>query len=166
MLVNDFLKKVAVRLGDEARITYGNKELISALNDAISQLSLERIAAGDPLMIKEMNVIPGTTSVPSGFVRFVGQESVYPANGRWMSLDGAVTPRTVRYFAVKPHVETKGDDIPFDDTTSAGILLNYAVVLVCARTGDQSTIEAGLAQRMSNAYLGKANSDANQVKEA
>ena len=40
MIVNDFLKKVSLRLGDEARVTYSNKELISALNDAITQLSL------------------------------------------------------------------------------------------------------------------------------
>ena len=43
MLVNDFLKKVAVRLGDEARVTYSNKELISALNDAHST-PLARVA--------------------------------------------------------------------------------------------------------------------------
>lgn len=165
-MVMDFLKHVAIRLGDEARVTYSNKELISALNDAITQLSLERITAGDPLMIKEISVTPGTTAIPSGFVRFVGQESVYPLNGKFMSLDGTTTARTVRYFGVKPHVETKGDDLPFDDTTSLGVLLDYVVVLASARTGDQSPVEAGLAQRMSNAYLGRVNADANKVKEA
>ena len=40
MIVSDFLKTVAIRLGDEARDSYGNKELISALNDGITQLSL------------------------------------------------------------------------------------------------------------------------------
>ena len=165
MLVNDFLKKVAVRLGDEARITYSNKELISALNDAITQLSLERIASSDSSMVKELSVTPGTTTVPTGFVRFVGQESVYPLNGKFMSLDGTTTARTVRYFGVKPHVETKGDDLPFDDTTSLGVLLNYVVVLAGARTGDQSPIETGLAQRMSGAYLGRV-SDANKIQEA
>ena len=166
MIVNDFLKKVSVRLGDEARITYSNKELISALNDAITQLSLERITAGDQLMIKEISVTPGTTSVPSGFVRFVGMESVYPVGGKFMSLDSSSAERTVRYFGVKPHVETKGDDLPFDDTTSLGVLLNYVVVLAGARTGDQSPIETGLADRMSGAYLGRVNADANKVKEA
>lgn len=165
MLVNDFLKKVAVRLGDEARVTYSNKELISALNDAITQLSLERIAASDATMVKEISVTPGTTAIPSGFVRFVGQESVYPLNGKFMSLDSSSAARTVRYFSVKPHVETKGDEIPFDDTTSLGALLNYVVVLAGARTGDNSPIESGLAQRMSEAYLGRV-SDANKVKEA
>ena len=85
MIVNDFLKKVSLRLGDEARVTYSNKELISALNDAITQLSLERIASSDATMVKEISVTPGTTAVPSGFVRFVGQESVYPLNGKFMS---------------------------------------------------------------------------------
>ena len=166
MIVNDFLKKVSLRLGDEARVTYSNKELISALNDAITQLSLERIASSDPSTVKEISVTPGTTAVPTGFVRFVGQESVYPLNGKLMSLDGTTTARTVRYFGVKPHVETKGDDLPFDDTTSLGVLLNYVVVLAGARVGDQSPIEAGLADRMSGAYLGRVNADANKVKEA
>ena len=166
MIVNDFLKKVSVRLGDEARVTYSNKELISALNDAITQLSLERIASSDATMVKEISVTPGTTAVPSGFVRFVGQENVYASNGRFMSLDSSSAARTVRYFGVKPHVETKGDVLPFDDTTSLGVLLNYVVVLASARTGDQSPVEAGLAQRMSNAYLGRMGSDAAQVKEA
>ena len=166
MLVNDFLKKVAVRLGDEARVTYSNKELISALNDAITQLSLERIASSDPSMAKELSVTPGTTTVPTGFVRFVGQENVYASNGRFMSLDSSSAARTVRYFGVKPHVETKGDDLPFDDTTSLGVLLNYVVVLAGAKVGDQSPIEAGLADRMSGAYLGRVNADANKVKEA
>ncbi len=166
MLVNDFFKKVAVRLGDEARVTYSNKELISALNDAITQLSLERIASSDPSMVKELSVTPGTTTVPTGFVRFVGQENVYASNGRFMSLDSSSAARTVRYFGVKPHVETKGDNLPFDDTTSLGVLLNYVVVLAGARVGDQSPIEAGLADRMSGAYLGRVNTDANKVKEA
>ena len=56
--------------------------------------------------------------------------------------------------------------MPFDDTTSLGVLLDYVVVLASARTGDQSPVEAGLAQRMSNAYLGRVNTDANKVKEA
>ena len=64
MIVNDFLKKVSLRLGDEARVTYSNKELISALNDAITQLSLERIASSDATMVKEISVTPGTTAVP------------------------------------------------------------------------------------------------------
>ena len=166
MIVNDFLKKVSVRLGDEARVTYSNKELISALNDAITQLSLERIASSDPSMVKELSVTPGTTTVPTGFVRFVGQENVYASNGRFMSLDSSSAARTVRYFGVKPHVETKGDNLPFDDTTSLGVLLNYVVVLAGARVGDQSPIEAGLADRMSGAYLGRVNTDANKVKEA
>ena len=165
MIVNDFLKKVSVRLGDEARVTYSNKELISALNDAITQLSLERIASSDPSMVKELSVTPGTTTVPTGFVRFVGQENVYASNGRFMSLDSSSAARTVRYFGVKPHVETKGDDLPFDDTTSLGVLLNYVVVLAGARVGDQSPIEAGLADRMSGAYLGRV-SDANKIQEA
>ena len=166
MIVNDFLKKVSVRLGDEARVTYSNKELISALNDAITQLSIERIASSDPSMVKELSVTPGTTTVPTGFVRFVGQENVYASNGRFMSLDSSSAARTVRYFGVKPHVETKGDNLPFDDTTSLGVLLNYVVVLAGARVGDQSPIEAGLADRMSGAYLGRVNADANKVKEA
>lgn len=166
MMVNDFLKLVAIRLGDEARVTYSNKELIAALNDGITQLSLERITAGDPLMIREISVTPGTTTVPSGFVRFVGQESVYASNGRFMTLDSSSAARTVRYYGVKPHVETKGDDLPFDDATSLGVLLDYVVVLASARTGDQAPTEAGLAQRMSNAYLGRMGSDAAQVKEA
>ena len=166
MMVNDFLKLVAIRLGDEARVTYSNKELIAALNDGITQLSLERITAGDPLMIREISVTPGTTTVPSGFVRFVGQENVYASNGRFMSLDSSSAARTVRYYGVKPHVETKGDDLPFDDATSLGVLLDYVVVLASARTGDQAPTEAGLAQRMSNAYLGRMGSDAAQVKEA
>lgn len=165
-MVNDFLKLVAIRLGDEARVTYSNKELIAALNDGITQLSLERITAGDPLMIREISVTPGTTTVPSGFVRFVGQENVYASNGRFMSLDSSSAARTVRYYGVKPHVETKGDDLPFDDATSLGVLLDYVVVLASARTGDQAPTEAGLAQRMSNAYLGRMGSDAAQVKEA
>lgn len=164
-MVNDFLKLVAIRLGDEARVTYSNKELIAALNDGITQLSLERITAGDPLMIREISVTPGTTTVPSGFVRFVGQESVYASNGRFMTLDSSSAARTVRYYGVKSHVETKGDDLPFDDATSLGVLLDYVVVLAGARTGDNSPIEAGLAQRMSEAYLGRV-SDANKVKEA
>lgn len=165
MLVNDFLKLVSMRLGDEAKITYSNKELIAALNDAITQLSLERIASGDALMIKEITVTPSITAIPYGFVRFVGNESVYPLNGKFMSLDGTNISRNVRCFCTKKHVETKGDEIPFDDTTSLGVLLNYVVVLVGARTGEQSPVETELAQRMSNAYHGKVKSDADKIQE-
>lgn len=163
MLVNEFIKRVSVRLGDEARITYSSKELISCLNDAISQLSLERIAAHDPLMIKEVTVTPGRTSVPAGWVRFVGQEPFYLDGSKFASLDGSAEKRTVRCYVAKAHVESAGDDLPFDDATSLGALMDYVVVLAGARVGYASQVESTLADRMSGAYTGRSASDAGAV---
>lgn len=163
MLVNEFIRRVSVRLGDEARITFGKKELISAINDAITQLSLERIAADDPLMIEEVEITPGRTSVPDGFVRFVGQEPFYMSGTTFRSLDGSTETRTARAYVAKAHVETTGDDLPFDDATSLGALMNYVVTLVGARVGYTSQTEASLAERMSASYSGRDAANAGAV---
>lgn len=166
MMVKDFMKTVTVRLGDEALITYSTKELMSYLNDAITQLSLERIASNDMTMTSEKRIVPGSSAIPRGFVKFVGQESVFSKNNKFFALDGSDTPRMVRFYETKAHVETKGDEIPFDDTSSLGILLNYVVLAASARVGDPASVEAELAQRMSASYLGRTSQNASQSEEA
>lgn len=165
MLVNDFIKRVSTRLGDSARVTFEKKELISAVNDAITQLSLERIAANDPLMIEELEITPGRTSVPAGFRRFAGQEPFYIAGTTFQSLDGSEDKRTARAYVCKAHIETTGDELPFDDATSLGYLLDYVVELVGARVGYTSQTEAGLADKMSAAYAGGSAGNANPERQ-
>lgn len=154
MLVNDFIKRVSTRLGDEARITFSKKEYISAINDAITQISLDRIAADDPQMIQEIEITPGRTNKPTGFVRFAGQEPFYLAGTTFQSLDGSEETRTARAYVAKVHVETTGDDIPFDDATTLGAVMDYVVRLIGARVGYTSEVETALGNEMSRAYTG------------
>lgn len=154
MLVNEFLKRAAARLGDEERITFSSKELISCLNDAITQVSLERINAKDPQMITEAEIAAGGSPVPEGFVKFAGQEPCYVAGGKIVPYTDAAC--TARCYCAKPHVLTKGDDVPFDETTAAGALLDYVVVLAGSRVGYASQTEAALARQMADAYTGGA----------
>ena len=166
MLVKDFLTLLYTKVGDDDRIVFGEPEMMMYLNDAITQLSLERIAAGDQSMIVTMTVVPSETPVPAGFVRFVGQEAVYIVNNVFATLDGLDVQRTVRYYGTKPRVSTKADEVPFDDTTSLGVLLNYATTAASARIGDAAQVEAQLAQRMSDAYTGRVTPDADQGEAA
>lgn len=163
MLVNDFIKRVSTRLGDEARITFSKKEYISAINDAITQISLDRIAADDPQMIQEIEITPGRTSKPAGFVRFAGQEPFYLAGTTFQSLDGSEETSTARAYVAKAHVETTGDDIPFDDATTLGAVMDYVVRLIGARVGYTSEVETVLGERINKAYTGERNKNAGAV---
>ena len=82
MTVTQFLALVRPRIGDVAKVTYDDNELLGYLNDAIIQLSLERINAKDPQMVAEATVVPGTTVIPDGSTSFAGQYPVYFSGGK------------------------------------------------------------------------------------
>ncbi len=146
MTGTQYLSMLRQRLGDTAKVTYDDDELLSYLNDAVEQLSLERINARDPTMATEETVTPGTSSVPEGFVSFAGQYPVYFAGGKIEALDGTTAARTVRYFAVKPRLSDAAETVPFGDE-AVHVLLNYAVTAAAARTGASAETESAIGTR-------------------
>lgn len=153
MTVTQFLALVRPRIGDVAKVTYDDNELLGYLNDAIIQLSLERINAKDPQMVAEATVVPGTTVIPDGFTSFAGQYPVYFSGGKVVSLDGTTTSRIIRYFAIKSRLEDLTDTIPFGDE-AVPVLLNYCVTAAAARVGANAETEGVLTQRSTGAVQG------------
>lgn len=146
MTAIQFLAILRPRIGDSGKATYDDDELLGYLNDAIEQLSVERITAKDPVMITEAKITPGTTAVPDGFVCFAGQFPVYFAGGKIVSLDGETKERTVRYFAVKPRLSALSETLPFGDE-SVHALLNYTIFAASARVGASAEAEAAISTR-------------------
>ena len=146
MTGTEFLALIRPRIGDSAKATYDDNELLGYLNDAIIQLSMERIVGKDPQMIIEETVTPGTATIPARFQSFAGQIPVYFADGKIMSLDGTATPLTVRYFATKEKLSALNGTIPFGDE-SIPALANAVVVIASARVGADAQTEGALAMR-------------------
>lgn len=161
MTATQFLAIVRPRIGDTAKATFDDTELLEYLNDAIEQLSAERIAAKDPQMIVQASVTPGTTTVPSGFQSFAGQFPLYLVGNVITALDGTTTARIVRYFAVKPRLASLADNVPFGDE-SIPILLNYVTTASLARVGADAQVEGALGIRQAgvvaatNSSIGRA----------
>ena len=152
MTVTQFFAILRPRLGDAGKLTYDDDELLGYLNDAVEQLSLERITAKDPIMIVEKEITPGTDAIPDGFISFAGQFPVYFAGGKIMSLDGETGKRTVRYFAVKPRLASVEGSLPFGDE-AVHTLLNYALTAAAARTGADASTEGEIGQRGAEALM-------------
>lgn len=146
MTGTEFLALVRPRVGDSAKTTYDDNELLGYLNDAIIQMSMERIVGKDPQMITEESVTPGTTTIPAGFQSFAGQFPVYFSGGKITALDGTVTPITVRYFAIKDRISALSETIPFGDE-SIPALANAVIVAASARVGADAQTEGALANR-------------------
>lgn len=171
MTGTEFLALIRPRIGDSAKATYDDNELLGYLNDAIIQLSMERIIGKDPQMIIEESVTPGTTTIPARFQSFAGQIPVYFSDGKIMALDGTVTPLTVRYFATKERLAAPNGTIPFGDE-SIPALTNAVVVIASARVGADAQTEGSLAIRqMEGITIGSspvgryARSNQKQIKE-
>lgn len=171
MTGTEFLALIRPRIGDSAKTTYDDNELLGYLNDAIIQLSMERIIAKDPQMIIEEEVTPGTTTIPARFQSFAGQFPVYFSDGKIMSLDGTATPLRVRYFATKERLSATNGTIPFGDE-SIPALANAVVVMASARVGADAQTEGALAMRQTEGIItgsspvGRyARSNQKQIKE-
>ena len=164
MTATEFLAIFRPRIGDAGKVAYDDDELLGYVNDAIEQLSLERIAAKDTTMVTEEKITPGTSAVPDGFVNFAGQFPVYFAGGKIVSLDDSVTERTIRYFAVKPRLTKLSDAIPFGDD-ALHILLNYAITAAAARTGASTETESAIGTRGTE-YMQKAGTGIGRVRNA
>lgn len=150
MTGTEFISLLRPRIGDVEKVTYEDTELLGYLNDAIDQLSLERITAKDPTMIVEVSVTPGTSVIPTGFMSFAGQYPLYFSGKTINSLDSSITTMTARYYAVKARLTALTDTIPFNDE-SIPSLINYAVTAASARVGASVEIESALAQRANGA---------------
>lgn len=164
MTATQFLAILRPRIGDAGKATYDDDELLGYLNDAIEQLSVERITAKDPTMIIEEEVTPGTTAVPDGFICFAGQFPVYFAGGKIVSLDGETKARTVRYFAVKPRLSELSEELPFGGE-AVHTLLNYAVLAASARVGASAEVEGAISTRGAEA-LQRASTGVGRVRNA
>lgn len=171
MTGTEFLALIRPRIGDSAKTTYDDNELLGYLNDAIIQLSMERIIGKDPQMIIEEEVTPGTTTIPARFQCFAGQIPVYFSDGKIMALDGTVTPLRVRYFATKERLSATNGTIPFGDE-SIPALTNAVVVIASARVGADAQTEGALAMRQTDGIItgsspvGRyARSNPKQIKE-
>ena len=164
MTVSDFIKILRARLNDEAKKIWTDSELRAYINDAITQLSIELLNAKDMSMITELAIIPGTTSVPDGFLRFAGQYPIYISNGTFCSLSGSTVETTVRYWAVKTHVQSNGDNIPFDAALANTSLLNYSIFAAGLKAGYDSQSEVSLAQKATDGLTGKVSVNAEAGK--
>lgn len=140
------------RLGDTAKVTFDDSELLGYLNDAIIQLSMEMIAAKDPTMAKELSVTPGTTAVPEDFQGFCGSSPVYQAGGVFQALNATTDPITVRYFAVKARLSSATENIPFGDFASPA-LTNGLVTSAALRVGYDPSGELSATQDAKSAAL-------------
>ena len=164
MTATEFLAILRPRIGDAGKVTYDDDELLGYVNDAVEQMSLERIAAKDATMVTEEEITPGTSAVPDGFVNFAGQFPVYFAGGKIVSLDGSAAKRIIRYFAVKPRLTALSDEMPFGDD-ALHVLLNYAITAAAARTGASTETESAIGARGAE-YMQKAGTGIGRVRNA
>lgn len=133
MKVNDLLILVRQRLGDMQKTTFSDVELIYCLNNAMDRLSIELSEQSNPEMSKEFTLRSDTeTERPVDFISLRGQYPIeFKRNGGKTvvvhanpEFDGEMI---VKYFAMRPHVSSLEDDIPFDQGVHHRILVIYTV---------------------------------------
>ena len=90
---------------------------------------------------------------------------LYIAGTTFQSLDGSEDKRTARAYVAKAHVETTGDELPFDDATSLGYLLDYVVELVGRASATPRRRKPAFADRMGAAYAGRSAGNANPERQ-
>ena len=108
--VADVLQEVRPRISDIDAITYQDDELISYLNTVIDFLNGYLIAKKQPEMVKQLT-IADCMRVPCDWDSFAGQYPVYITQGKFQLYD--IKKIKARYFALRPHVATVADIVPF-----------------------------------------------------
>lgn len=125
---------VRQRLGDMQKISFSDVELIIALNNAIDRLCGELASKANPEILQTM-VIEGQerTERPTNFIAFRGQYPIEFEQGK----DGKIYAYHInpdfdgvlnaKYFAIRPHIETLDDEIPFDQSGFQKTLVMYTL---------------------------------------
>jgi len=100
------------KIRDTTSIEYPDLELIDYLNDAIDYMSAYLIRIKDGETIKTATIdSTGIIAKPSDYDSLVGAQMLYLENDSIKTLSGDAA--TIRYYAMKQHVSSVSDIIPF-----------------------------------------------------
>jgi len=108
--VSTLLTVVRKKIRDTTSIEYQDSELIDFLNDALDYMSSFMIRIKDGESIKVVSVA-GNITKPDDFDSIVGSQLLYLENDSIKTLTGGTL--MMRYYAMKPHVSTISDIVPF-----------------------------------------------------
>ena len=148
MIGSDLLPDLRVRIRDEGKISIGDDNLLLIyVNEAISWLSNQLISFKDPIMITEDEFTEDTT-LPTGFVKFVGQ---YPikrtGTGFMLLLD--LDSVTAEYWAVKDSIDAFTDTIHFPDQYK-NVLVQYAAIAAINKMGKQIDQDSAMLKQLND----------------
>lgn len=144
MTVNQLLIKVRQKLHDMSKLKYSDEELIYCLNSAIDKLSLELADSKTPDFVKELKItVSKKIERPDDFIEFVGQYPVAITEQEdkvMMELLDQDYPgsMTLRYFALRPKIQTLADKIPFYREWQTSRLIDYTVLEADPMQGQQT----------------------------
>lgn len=129
MMAREAIQEIRNKTNDREGIgDLDNDEILSYLNEAIAFLSAFFISAGNPLVIKELDLNDGDV-LPTDFAKTAG---TFPMKitGRKVALFNKRKPLKVRYFAEILPVKTEADSMPFEMQSLNIVLIKMAVIYV------------------------------------
>ncbi|MBP2644276.1 MAG: hypothetical protein H6Q67_2163 [Firmicutes bacterium] len=148
MTGSDILPELRVRIRDEGKITIGDDNLLlTYVNEAISWLSNQLIAFKDPIMITQATITAATT-LPTGFVKFVGQ---YPVTrtGTGFSLLLDLDSVTAKYWTVKSSISAWSGTIDFPDQYKS-VLTQYAAIATINKMGKPIDQDSAMLKQLND----------------
>jgi len=149
--VSSIIPEIRVRIQDEGKVEIGDDTvLIPYINEAISWLNDQLIVLGDPSMIMEID-IPDNFTVPTGFVRFVGQHPLCQTGDTFKILDGSNLV-SARYWANKQSIKSVEDAIDFSVQYSS-VLVQYASIAAMNKLGKSAETSAALFKQLNDTLI-------------
>jgi len=148
MTASDLLPELRVRIRDEGKIAIGDDNLLLIyVNEAISWLSNQLIAFKDPIMITQATITSDTT-LPTGFVKFVGQ---YPIirTGTGLTLLLDLDSVTAKYWTVKSPINVWSGTIDFPDQYK-NVLVQYAAIAAINKMGKQIDQDSAMLKQLND----------------
>ena len=139
MIVQNLIDAITIDTND---LPDSDEETLQYINYAIDNLSLLLCNLDDPEMLV-MDDIANNSIRPSNFVAFVPKNSypIYSIGDKFYTYSGD-TVKNVKYSALKGHVSTVSDQIPFNDCY--GVVLCFIVSkLIKGKSNFPKDITAG-----------------------
>jgi len=130
MLVSEALQDVRNRLSDRDAVgDFDDNELVSYMNQAIHYIGNYLVAAGNPLVVKEMAVCDGD-DMPDDYIKTCGSYWMRVTGRKVMVLRHRRKPLVVRYFYELPTVTgTHADEeLPLDNYAFTNAIVQMTVL--------------------------------------
>lgn len=161
MLVRTVIQDIRNRINDKEAIgDFDDDDIVSYINQAINYVGLYFVTAGNPLSIKDIEIVDGD-NVPDDYIKACGIQPVKVTGKIIKFLDSRKKKLILRYFFKPPNITgADNEEMPYKDALTNNVIVTMTVLLLLNQqrlnVAQDQTLSTALTDMLNSAYGSRA----------